>query len=49
VRNRFRFRVMLRSVDRAPLRVVLAAVEEARASLPRGVRASIDVDPVQLL
>jgi primosomal protein N' (replication factor Y) len=49
VRNRFRFRIMLRSVDRAPLRVVLAAVEEARASLPRGARASIDVDPVQLL
>jgi primosomal protein N' (replication factor Y) (superfamily II helicase) len=49
VRNRFRFRVMLRSVDRAPLRAVLVAVEEARASLPRGVRASIDVDPVQLL
>jgi primosomal protein N' (replication factor Y) len=49
VRNRFRFRVMLRSVDRAPLRAVLAAIEEARASLPRGVRASIDVDPVQLL
>jgi primosomal protein N' (replication factor Y) (superfamily II helicase) len=49
VRNRFRFRVMLRSVERAPLRVVLAAVEEARASLSRSVRASIDVDPVQLL
>jgi primosomal protein N' (replication factor Y) len=49
VRNRFRFRLMLRAVDRAPLRAVLAAVEEARASLPRGVRASIDVDPVQLL
>ena len=49
VRDRFRFRVMLRSVDRAPLRAVLAAVEDARASLPRGVRAAIDVDPVQLL
>jgi primosomal protein N' (replication factor Y) (superfamily II helicase) len=49
VRNRFRFRVMLRAVDRAPLRAVLVAVDAARASLPRGVRASIDVDPVQLL
>ncbi|HEY8039871.1 MAG TPA: primosomal protein N' [Polyangiaceae bacterium] len=49
VRNRFRFRVMLRSADRAPLRAVLAAIEEARSTLPRGVRASIDVDPVQLL
>ncbi|HEY6460585.1 MAG TPA: primosomal protein N', partial [Polyangiaceae bacterium] len=49
VRNRFRFRLMLRAVDRAPLRAVLAAVDEARTALPRGVRASIDVDPVQLL
>jgi primosomal protein N' (replication factor Y) len=49
VRNRWRFRVMLRSAARPPLRTVLAAIEEARASLTRGVRASIDVDPVQLL
>ena len=49
VRNRFRFRAMLRSADRAALRAVLALVDEARASLPRSVRASIDVDPVQLL
>jgi primosomal protein N' (replication factor Y) len=49
VRDRFRFRIMLRSVDRAPLRAVLAALEEAIAALPREVRASIDVDPVQLL
>jgi hypothetical protein len=40
---------MLRASARPPLRAVLAAIEEARASLPRGVRASIDVDPVQLL
>ncbi len=49
VRNRFRFRVMLRASARPPLRAVLSAIEEARGSLPRGVRASIDVDPVQLL
>jgi primosomal protein N' (replication factor Y) len=49
VRNRFRFRLMLRAVERAPLRAVLAVVDEARTSLARGVRASIDVDPVQLL
>jgi primosomal protein N' (replication factor Y) len=49
VRNRYRFRVMLRAADRAKLRAVLVVVDEARASLPRGVRASIDVDPVQLL
>ena len=49
VRDRFRFRVMLRSVERPPLRVVLTILEEAIALLPREVRASIDVDPVQLL
>lgn len=49
LRNRFRFRVMLRSSERPPLRAVLTAIDQARASLDRAVRASIDVDPVQLL
>ena len=50
VRNRFRFRVMLRGAPSGrALRAVLAAIEAARGSLARGVRASIDVDPVQLL
>jgi len=49
VRNRWRFRLMLRASDRPPLREALAAVDAARGSLPRGVRCSIDVDPVQLL
>jgi primosomal protein N' (replication factor Y) (superfamily II helicase) len=49
IRNRWRFRVMLRASERSALRGVLASVEEARGSLPRTVRASIDVDPVQLL
>ncbi len=49
VRNRWRFRVMLRSAARPPLRAVLVKIDEARASLGSGVRASIDVDPVQLL
>jgi primosomal protein N' (replication factor Y) len=49
VRNRYRFRAMLRGADRARLRSVLVAVDEARADLPRAVRAAIDVDPVQLL
>jgi primosomal protein N' (replication factor Y) len=49
VRNRFRFRAMLRAADRQALRAVLALVDAARAALPRTVRASIDVDPVQLL
>jgi len=49
LRNRFRFRVVVRSADRARLRAALLAVERARADLPRTVRSSIDVDPVQLL
>jgi primosomal protein N' (replication factor Y) len=49
VRSRWRFRVMLRAAERTALRAVLSRVDEARSTLPRGVRASIDVDPVQLL
>ncbi len=49
IRGRWRFRVMLRAADRARLRDVLGCVDSARASLPRAVRAAIDVDPVQLL
>jgi primosomal protein N' (replication factor Y) len=49
LRNRWRFRVMLRSPDRGRLRRVLAQVDRARADLPRAVRASVDVDPMQLL
>jgi hypothetical protein len=40
---------MLRAAERAPLRSALAEVDRARESLARGVRATIDVDPVQLL
>jgi primosomal protein N' (replication factor Y) len=49
IRNRWRFRIMLRAADRVPLRTALVAIDRARATLPRDVRASIDVDPVQLL
>jgi primosomal protein N' (replication factor Y) (superfamily II helicase) len=49
IRGRFRFRVMLRAAERASLRDVLSLVEKERWSLARAVRASIDVDPVQLL
>jgi primosomal protein N' (replication factor Y) len=49
LRNRYRFRVMLRSPDRAALRKVLLAVERARGDLPRTVRSGIDVDPMQFL
>lgn len=49
VRNRFRFRVMLRSTSREKLRQGTLAVHAAIAELPRTVRATIDVDPVNLL
>lgn len=49
VRNRFRFRVMLRSASRDRLRQGALAVHAAIATLPRTVRASIDVDPVGAL
>ncbi len=49
LRGRFRYRVMIRAPLRSELRKVLRAVDAARADLPREVRASIDVDPVQLL
>jgi primosomal protein N' (replication factor Y) len=49
VRNRWRFRLMLRAPERAPLRAVLTSIDDARSQLAHTVRASIDVDPVQLL
>jgi primosomal protein N' (replication factor Y) len=49
LRNRYRYRVMLRSKDRQALRSVLAALEVARAELPSKVRVAFDVDPMQLL
>jgi primosomal protein N' (replication factor Y) len=49
IRNRWRFRVLLRATERAPLRATLGVIDRARAGLARSVRASIDVDPVQLL
>ena len=47
LRNRYRFRFVLRAADRKPLRDALLAV--ARASLHRQVRMAIDVDPVNML
>jgi primosomal protein N' (replication factor Y) len=47
LRNRYRFRFVLRAVERKPLRDALLAV--ARASLSRLVRMAIDVDPVNML
>jgi primosomal protein N' (replication factor Y) len=49
VRNRYRFRVMLRSTSRERLRQATLAVYAAIAALPRTVRVAIDVDPVGLL
>jgi primosomal protein N' (replication factor Y) len=47
LRNRYRFRFLLRAVERKPLREALLAV--ARASVNRLVRMAIDVDPVNML
>ncbi len=47
LRNRYRFRFVLRAAERKPLRDALLAV--ARASLQRQVRMAIDVDPVNML
>ncbi len=49
IRNRWRFRLMLRAAERGPLRTALVLIDEACGALPRAVRSSIDVDPVQLL
>ncbi|MDB4947265.1 MAG: Helicase PriA essential for oriC/DnaA-independent replication [Labilithrix sp.] len=49
VRNRFRFRVMLRSASREALRKATLAIHAATGDLPRSVRVAIDVDPVGLL
>ncbi len=47
LRNRYRFHVLLRSVDRNELKKSLLAV--ARAELDHRVRLAIDVDPVSML
>ena len=49
LRNRYRFRIMLRAPDRGELRRVLLAVDRNRVGLARDVRSSIDVDPVGLM
>jgi primosomal protein N' (replication factor Y) len=47
LRNHYRFRLMVRSKTRAPLRRVLVAVLAAK--IERGVRRIVDVDPVSML
>jgi primosomal protein N' (replication factor Y) len=49
LRNRFRYRVMLRAKDRRPLRALLARLEPVLAEIPSRVRVHVDVDPMQLL
>jgi primosomal protein N' (replication factor Y) (superfamily II helicase) len=49
VRNRYRFRVMLRSASRELLREGARAVLAAQAELPRTIRVVIDVDPASAL
>ncbi len=49
LRNRYRFRVMLRAATRAPLRQVLSRLSTELPKLDRQVRAVIDVDPVSML
>ena len=49
LRNRFRYRVMLRAADRRALRTVLVALHTMRGEVPKKVRVSFDVDPMQML
>jgi primosomal protein N' (replication factor Y) len=47
IRDKYRYRFMLRSELRAPLRTALLSV--ARAPLRRSVRVTLDVDPLNML
>ncbi|HZO12662.1 MAG TPA: primosomal protein N' [Polyangiaceae bacterium] len=49
LRNRYRFRVMLRSGSRPALRAVLALLVPLQKELDRKVRTVLDVDPVAML
>jgi primosomal protein N' (replication factor Y) (superfamily II helicase) len=49
LRNRFRFRVVLRSNDRAKLREILLQAARFLEAVPSGIRVTIDVDPSQTM
>ena len=49
LRNRFRFRVMLRARDRGPLRAAIAALHAELGRVDRRAHVIIDVDPVSML
>ncbi|HQP38461.1 MAG TPA: hypothetical protein PLI95_24925 [Polyangiaceae bacterium] len=49
VRGRFRWRLLLRSEERAPLRSAAWSVLQASHRSDRSVRVVVDIDPVQML
>ncbi len=49
LRGRFRFRILVRSAERPPLRAVLHRIVVATGDLSTRVRAVVDVDPVAML
>jgi primosomal protein N' (replication factor Y) len=49
LRGRYRFRVLLRSRERAPLRAVLLSTRMVRERIDAHVRVVFDVDPVAML
>jgi primosomal protein N' (replication factor Y) len=49
IRATFRWRILLRSASRAPLRQALRRLDQLRADIPSSIRVTVDVDPVQLL
>ncbi len=49
LRNRFRYRIMMRGTDRAALRRAAIAIAREVPTLTRAIRVVIDVDPVSML
>ena len=49
LRGRFRFRILLRAVQRPALRAVVAAIQQVREHRSSRVRVVLDVDPMHML
>ena len=49
VRGKYRWRLLLRANERAPLRTTAWAVQQASHRADRAVRVVLDIDPVQML
>jgi primosomal protein N' (replication factor Y) len=49
LRERYRFRVLLRAKSRSSLRAVIASLAPTLQELDRKVRAAVDIDPVAML